>query len=110
MNQIKTQPSDLLEKSYRENFCKNFTDEELKSLEDHQVLFAKVLNELNGHVDGVDEMSTRFNNFIENNPNELLSISQFYVKPDQNSTDVSLLNPLNWSKSLWTYQNNRPSD
>jgi len=111
INQTQAKSSDLLAKSYKENFCKNVTDEELKSLEDHQVLYKKVLDELGGRVNGAEEMSTRFNNHIENNFNELLSVSKFYVKPDQaNVTDlnVSLLNPKTWSKPLWTYQDNHP--
>lgn len=49
----KANHSDLLEKSYKENFCKNITQEELKSLEDHKIFYKKVLDELSGKVEGV---------------------------------------------------------
>ena len=107
----KANHTDLLEKSYKENFCKNITQEELKSLEDHKILYKKVLDELSGKVEGAQEMSDRFNNHLENNVSELLSFSKFYVKPDQVSataSEVSLFKTETWSKNFWTYQNNVP--
>jgi hypothetical protein len=87
------------------------SEDELKSLTDHQILYKKVLEQLTGRVDGAEEMSARFNHYIEGNVSELLSLSQAYVKPGQSDLadpSVSLLNPQTWSKPLWTYQETRP--
>lgn len=111
INKIQGKSSGSIEQSYKTNFGSNLSEDELRSLTDHQILYKKVLDELNGRVDGVEEMSTRFNHYIETDVNELLKLSQFYVKPGQsNSADsgVSLLNPQTWSKPLWTYQETRP--
>ena len=67
INKIQAKPSDLLEKSYKQNFCGNISNEELTSLENHQILYKKVLDELGGKVNGVEEMSFRFNSHFENN-------------------------------------------
>ena len=111
INKIQAKPSDLLEKSYKQNFCGNISNEELTSLENHQILYKKVLDELGGKVNGVEEMSFRFNSHFENNVSELLSLSQHYVKPDHASaaaSKVSLFDRETWSRPFWTYQNKLP--
>lgn len=103
--------SEVLLKSHRENFCKQLTPEELEDLQNHQKLYRKVVEELGGQAEGVEEMSSRFNNFVENRPKELLQISHIFVKPEEaNVTDfkVSLFNPTTWSKPLWTYDDIQP--
>ena len=102
--------SELILRSHQENFCKHLTAEELENLQNHQKLYRKVVEELGGQTEGVKEMSSRFNNFIENNSNELLQVSNTFVKPEEANVDlkVSLLNPTTWSKPLWTYDGNTP--
>lgn len=112
IHKIQSKSSYSPEESYKTNFCSNLSEDELKSLTHHQVLYKKVLDELTGRVEGVEEMSTRFNHYIENNVSELLTLSQFYVKPEvsySTELNVSLLKPQTWSKPLWTYQQKRPT-
>ena len=103
--------SEVIQRSHQENFGKGLTPEELEDLQNHQKLYRKVVEELGGQTEGVEEMSLRFNNFVENNSTELSQISQFFVKPEEsNVTDfkVSLFSPTTWSKPLWTYDNTPP--
>ena len=112
ITQRQAKPEDLLEKSYRESFMKNVTDEELVALQDHQVLYTKVLDELGGRVKGVEEMSIQFNKCVTNEADELLlSAMEHYVRPDTaDITDfnVSLFKPETWSNHLWTYKKQSP--
>ena len=103
--------SEVLLRSHQENFCKHLTTEELEDLQNHQKLYRKVVEELGGQTEGVEEMSSRFNNFVENNSTELLQVSKAFVKPEEtNISDfkVSLFNPITWSKPLWTYDDSPP--
>lgn len=103
--------SEVLLRSHRENFCRHLTTEELEDLQNHQKLYRKVVEELGGQMEGVEEMSSRFNNFFENNTTELLKVSNTFVKPEKvNVADlnVSFFNITTWSKPLWTYNNNPP--
>ena len=63
--------SEAIQRSNQENFGKGLTPEELEDLQNHQKLYRKVVEELGGQTEGVEEMSLRFNNFVENIIKEL---------------------------------------
>ena len=111
LNPAHKKSSEVLLRSHQDIFCKRLTSEELEDLQNHQKLYSKVVEELGGQVEGVEEMSSRFNNFVENNTTDLLQVSNTFVKPEKvDVTDLKdlLFNPATWSKPLWTYDSNPP--
>jgi|GEM_PF-6312265 len=105
-------PLVLKKESLRQNFCRDLTSDEVKSLHNYDTLHQKVLVELKGSVDGAEEMTARLKGYLENNTTKYMSdLKQVYVPPGSASVEnvpVSLLNPKTWLKSSWTYQNETP--
>lgn len=103
--------SEVLLRSHRDSFCKYLTPEELEELQNHQKLYSKVLDELGGQGEGVKDMALRFKHFVENNPTELLKVSDIFVKPEKvEAPDRKdfLFDPAAWAKPSWTYKGNTP--